>query len=322
MPAAWKLLTICLNSVTCWPRSPEERVGRVRGEEADRVVAPVVGHAARGERRLGDELVHRQQLDRRDAEVVEVVGHRRGAEAGVGAAQVLGDLVVQLGEALDVQLVDHRVAPAAPQSAGRRPSRSRRARPRCAASRRPSRRCSRTVVLAVVAEERRPGRRLAVDRLGVGVEQQLVGLKRRPCRGSHGPSARIAVALAGPTPGISPCQTPRVCSVSWCRVSTPSSSNRHSQTAVASGAQTAKFVASGAHVAPSVLVPPGPDVERVSSRVCQAQLAGSLDPFCREALPGYDRDRPDRTWRGDAWASSCASRWPTASAPSGWTGRR
>ena len=83
------------------------------GEEPEGVVAPVVDQPALGERRLGDELVHRQQLDRRHAEVVEVVDDRRRRQPGVRAAQVLGDAVVQRGDALDVQLVDHGVAPAA-----------------------------------------------------------------------------------------------------------------------------------------------------------------------------------------------------------------
>ena len=41
----------------------------VRGEEADRVVAPVVAQPALDQMRVVDELVHRQQLDRGDAEL-------------------------------------------------------------------------------------------------------------------------------------------------------------------------------------------------------------------------------------------------------------
>ena len=86
-------------------------VRRVRGQEADGVVAPVVDQPAVGDAGLGEEVVDGQQLDRGDAEVVEVAGDRVAAEPGVGAAQVLGDLVVELGVALDVELVDDRVAP-------------------------------------------------------------------------------------------------------------------------------------------------------------------------------------------------------------------
>ena len=38
-------------------------VAQVGREEGDRVVAPVVGEPARGERGLGGELVHRHELD-------------------------------------------------------------------------------------------------------------------------------------------------------------------------------------------------------------------------------------------------------------------
>ena len=59
--------------------------------------------------------MHRQQLDRGDAEVAQVVGDRGMREAGVRAPQVLGHPFVERGEALDVQLVDDSVAPAPPQ---------------------------------------------------------------------------------------------------------------------------------------------------------------------------------------------------------------
>ena len=81
-------------------------VGVVRGEEADRVVAPVVRQAAVDERRVLDELVHRHELDRGDAEVAEVLDHRRVGDGGVGAADLLGDLRVHHRQPLDVRLVD------------------------------------------------------------------------------------------------------------------------------------------------------------------------------------------------------------------------
>ena len=48
------------------------RVAVVRGEEADRVVAPVVRQPPVEQERLGHVLVHRQQLDGGDAEVFQV----------------------------------------------------------------------------------------------------------------------------------------------------------------------------------------------------------------------------------------------------------
>ncbi len=50
---------------------------------------------------------------------------------------------------------------------------------------------------------------------------------------------------------------PSDCSVSWCRDSTPSSSKRHTHTAVALGAWTAKFVDSGDQEAPRGWCRPG-----------------------------------------------------------------
>src|SRR5689334_15474634 len=68
-------------------------------------------------------------------------------------------------------------------------------------------------------------------------------------------------------PGSAPCQTPRVCSVSWWRVSLPSSSNRQSQAAVDSGENTAKLVDRPDHVAPSCWWWPGQTGARSSREV-------------------------------------------------------
>ena len=172
-------------------------VGVVRREEADRVVAPVVGQPALDQGRLADELVHRQQLDRGDAEVLEVVDDRRGRQPGVRAAQLLGHPVVQRGHALDVQLVDDAVAPAVPQ---------RRSSPQSKSS-------SSTTTLrgtygaesAVahlgrlardVAEDRRVDGQVAADRLRERVEQQLVDVEPQPLLRVPRPGDPVAVAGA------------------------------------------------------------------------------------------------------------------------------
>ena len=85
------------------------RVAVVRGEVADRLVAPVVAQSALDQLRVVDELVHRQQLDRGDAEALQVSERGGMREAGVGAAKLAGHAGVQLGEALDVDLVEDRV---------------------------------------------------------------------------------------------------------------------------------------------------------------------------------------------------------------------
>ena len=85
------------------------RVAVVRGEVADRLVAPVVAQSALHQLRVVDELVHRQELDRGDAEALQVSQRGGMREAGVGAAKFAGHAGVQLGEALDVDLVEDRV---------------------------------------------------------------------------------------------------------------------------------------------------------------------------------------------------------------------
>ena len=89
------------------------RVRRVRREVADRGVAPVVLQAALEEERLVDDVMDGQELDRGHAELAEVIDRRLGGEAAVGPAQVLAHVGVLHREALDVGLVDDRVAPAA-----------------------------------------------------------------------------------------------------------------------------------------------------------------------------------------------------------------
>ena len=81
-------------------------VGAVRGEEGHGLVAPVVRAAARGF--LGVELVHGQELDRRDPEVDEV--RDLLDEPGVGPAERRVHAAVGVGrEPADVGLVDHGV---------------------------------------------------------------------------------------------------------------------------------------------------------------------------------------------------------------------
>ena len=115
MPASCSARTIALNSCTCWPRWPAGGVGVVRGEEADRVVAPVVRQALVDAGGVLHELVHRHQLDRGDAEVGEVLDDAGCAIAGVGAADVLGDAGVRHRQALDVRLVDDRLVVLVPR---------------------------------------------------------------------------------------------------------------------------------------------------------------------------------------------------------------
>ena len=81
----------------------------LRGEEAEGVVAPVVAQALVEQGAVLDELVHRHQLDRGHPEPGQVVDHRRVRETGVRPALVLRYVGMQLGEPLDVGLVDQRL---------------------------------------------------------------------------------------------------------------------------------------------------------------------------------------------------------------------
>ncbi len=146
----------------------------VRGEEADGVVAPVVPHAAVGQVAVVDELVHRHELDGGDAELLVVLDHHRVRQRRVGAADLLGDARVGLGEALDVRLVDDRLVVRGARVAVVVPVEVRADDDRLAHVR--------AGVLLVVGVLVAPGVGeaglrpvdVAVDGLGVGVEQQLV----------------------------------------------------------------------------------------------------------------------------------------------------
>ncbi|MCY1233094.1 hypothetical protein D9M72_456150 [compost metagenome] len=81
-------------------------VAVMRGEEANGVITPVVVQALVFEDAVVDELVHRHEFDGGDAQLLQVGDDRGVCNAGVGAALVFRNLGVQLGQALDVGLVD------------------------------------------------------------------------------------------------------------------------------------------------------------------------------------------------------------------------
>ena len=72
----------------------ETRVGRA---EHDRIVAPGVRQAERRQVALVDEGVGRHDLDRGDAEALEMLDHRRVGEAGEGPARLRRDVLAQIG---------------------------------------------------------------------------------------------------------------------------------------------------------------------------------------------------------------------------------
>ena len=163
------------------------RVPRVGGEEAQRVVAPVVHQSLVDQEPVVDVIMDRQQLDGRDAQVAAGAGSRPRRPAPRRCPELLGHLRHQLREALDVQLVDERLVPGV---SGRRSSPQVNAVSTTAASganaalSRSSKVRSALGMLELVAEQRVVPVQVAADRLGVRIEQQLVGVEPVALRGS------------------------------------------------------------------------------------------------------------------------------------------
>ena len=195
MPAACIALTIDLNSWTCWPCRARGVVG-VRGEEAQGVVAPVVAQALVEQGGVLHELVHRHQLDRGDAELGEVVGDRGVRQSGVRPALLLRHVRVQLGEPLDVRLVDEGLVVGDVEAAVALPVEERVDDHAVGHVRRGVVVVARVLVAEVVAEQRLVPVDLAAGRLGVGVEEQLVGVAAQALGGVPRAVDAVAVALA------------------------------------------------------------------------------------------------------------------------------
>ena len=86
-------------------------VARIGGEETNRVVAPVVRQPALQQMAVVDEHVNRQQLDRRDAERLDVLDHFRRRQSRERAAQRFGHGRMQLRVTAHVGFVDDRAIP-------------------------------------------------------------------------------------------------------------------------------------------------------------------------------------------------------------------
>ena len=83
-------------------------IARLRREEGKRVVAPVIDKTLVYQVPLVEKVAHRQQVDGGDAEPLEMFDHRRCGEAGVSAAQRLGNAGVLLAASLDMCFVENR----------------------------------------------------------------------------------------------------------------------------------------------------------------------------------------------------------------------
>ena len=254
-------------------------VGRVRREEADRGVAPVVRQPLRVEEVLVGDVVHRQQLDRRDAERLQVRDRVLGGQPGVRPAQVLAHARAQLREALDVRLVDHGLVPRRAQPAvalpveardrSRRTSGSRRRRPRRRARGRRPRSPVGTYGSTLPASKRIGP---SID-FAYGSSSSLLGLKRWPSFGAYGTVDAVAVALAGADEREVAVPVERRAPRS--ARSAPRrrrSSNRHSSTRVAFSEKSEKFVPPPSQVAPSGNGSPG-QISLIAARPRRAARA-------------------------------------------------
>jgi hypothetical protein len=190
------------------------RVAGVRREEADRVVAPVVRQPLLPEGAVRHVLVHRQELDRGDAEAAQVPDGRGVRETGIGAAKLGRDVGMRRGEALDVHLVQHGVrvgdagrGVAAPVVGRVDDHRARHRRCRVAEVAPAGR--VRPLIEGVAEDALVPGD-VPVDRLRVGIEEELGRIAAQPARRVVRPVDAEAVAIAGlharhepvPHPGV------------------------------------------------------------------------------------------------------------------------
>jgi hypothetical protein len=83
-------------------------IARVRHEEGQRVVAPVVGHAALDEMVLVHVQLHGQQAQRGQPEALVVRQHRRAGQARVSAPQRSRHARMQRGQRLHMGLIEDR----------------------------------------------------------------------------------------------------------------------------------------------------------------------------------------------------------------------
>ena len=100
-----------LELVNLFATGARRRVATVWCEKPESVVAPVVRQAAPQQCRLTGEVVDRQQLKSRDAQLLQVVGGGSMREPGVGTAQFLRHVGVLHGEPAHVYLVKQCVGP-------------------------------------------------------------------------------------------------------------------------------------------------------------------------------------------------------------------
>src|SRR5512132_1347660 len=174
------------------------KVGRMRREEGERIVAPIVAEATLGQVSIVQEGLDRQQLDGGDPEAPEVLDRGVRRQAAECAAQPLVDRRVAHGEAAHVHLVDDAVVPLDAWRAVYAPGEG-------GVDDAALRHVSGVVPLVeaeiavfaadLVGEVGVVPVDLAEQRLGVGVDEQLVGIEAMPPVRSVGAVDTVAVEL-------------------------------------------------------------------------------------------------------------------------------
>ncbi len=180
------------------------QIFRLRRKEADRVVAPVVLEATLDQMAVVKERFDREQLDRGDTEVLEVIDDGRARQPLEGAALRLRHVGMAHGEAADMGLVDdglvHRPGrrPLPAPGEGRVDHHALQHEGRAVAL------VEREILLRIadaVAVERVVPAQLAGELLRIGVEQQLVRVEAVAGVGLVRAVHAVAVALARPRVG-------------------------------------------------------------------------------------------------------------------------
>src|SRR5690348_3757506 len=86
-------------------------ISRIRSEEADAVITPVIRQAFIEKKAVVHERVYRQQLNRTHTQRADVFDHLLRTEPCVFAAQPLVDRRIQLRESFNMRLIDDCVLP-------------------------------------------------------------------------------------------------------------------------------------------------------------------------------------------------------------------
>ncbi len=150
---------------------------------------------------VADKVVYRQQFDRCDAEINQIVEHGRSSQGRIGSAHVLRYVGMPGSDALDVKLVDDGSVPRCLELAVASPREGRidhnaLGHVRCVVSV-----IEREIAIGVADPIAEHGVRpfdVAGDGFGIGIDQQFLGIEPMPLLRFVGAMHPIAIMLARP----------------------------------------------------------------------------------------------------------------------------